>query len=61
MDKLTNTRDKRRDEQKGNENMNTMIILLSLAVALPVFAVLTKGTIADIKRLRKLQNWFTIQ
>ena len=41
--------------------MNTTIILLTLAVALPVFAVLTKETIADIKRLRKLQQWFTIQ
>ena len=41
--------------------MNTTIILLTLAVALPVFAVLTKDTIEDIKRLRKLQRWFTIQ
>lgn len=41
--------------------MNTTIILLSLAVALPVLAVLTKETITDIKRLRKLQNWFLIQ
>lgn len=41
--------------------MNTTIILLTLAVALPVFAVLTKDTIADIKRLRKLQQWFTVQ
>ena len=41
--------------------MNTTIILLTLAVALPVFAVLTKDTIADIKKLRKLQQWFTIQ
>lgn len=41
--------------------MNTTIILISLAVALPVFAVLTKETIADIKKLRKLQQWFTIQ
>ena len=41
--------------------MNTMMIILTLAVALPVFAVLTKETIADIKRLRKLQRWFTIQ
>ena len=41
--------------------MNTTIILLTLAVALPIFAVLTKETIADIKRLRKLQQWFTIQ
>ena len=41
--------------------MNTMIIMLTLVIALPVFAVLTKETVADIKRLRKLQQWFTIQ
>lgn len=41
--------------------MNTTIIILSLAVALPMLAVLTKETIADIKKLRKLQQWFTIQ
>ena len=57
MDKLADIRDKR----KGTNNMNTTIILLSLAVALPMLAVLTKETIADIKRLRKLQQWFTIQ
>lgn len=61
MDKLTDTRGQTKKQAERNENMNTTIIILSLAVALPMLAVLTKETIEDIKRLRKLQQWFTIQ